>query len=118
VFDYLLVEPPAMVPLVEPLLMEPAVLVLAPTLPGLAIVPLLAPLVVEPDVSLVVTDPFGEAAPLVLLPGAICLFEPSGSVADTPLVVEVAEFTDCAIAMPDEASTVQRTVESNKRDMV
>jgi hypothetical protein len=118
VFVYLLVEPPAMVPLVEPLLIEPAVLVLAPTLPGLAIVPLLAPFVVEPEVSLVVAEPFADVAALMLSPGAICLFEPSGSVADTPLVVEVAEFTDCAIAIPDEARTVQRTIERNKRDIV
>jgi hypothetical protein len=111
-----------MVPLVEPLLIEPAVLVPMAALPGLAIVPLLAPLLIEPLVSLVVAEPFEPAVVEALMdafPGTVCLFAPSGSVAETPLVVCVAAFVDCAIAMPVEARTVQRiVVEINKRDIL
>jgi len=115
----LVVEPPAIVPLVEPLLIEPPVPVVTLALPGLAMVPLLALLLMDPELSDVAAPliPFTEPA----VPDAlemVCLCEPNGSVALTPLLVLVSLLTDCANASPEVARNVHRMAVVNKRDMV
>jgi hypothetical protein len=118
------VPPPFIVPLVEPLLIEPAVEVELPIEPA-PMVPLVEPLLIEPEVSLLVVFelvllPLPEPAELFAprLPDVLTLAPGTFTPMPPLLAAPVAPVELCAMARPEKKSEHASVAAKNFDDIV